>query len=287
MLRLQVIRLNQDRMNSICWLGKSQSYETILMELGFSKQKIKKIGLSKKERSRIIQEKAELKLPNDLFNQGIIFPCYLGQERPRVIEQREHFLAIHKPSYVHIHPLSYGEGDNLLSFLRESNYFSYLQNFSESSLWDGGLLFRLDYETSGLVILCNSKDEYLKSRESITLKEYLVVVEGHYDALEGDICHYLSTSGTVVKVDEKSGAESHLELQVLKTSPEKSLLKVTLKEGRRHQIRVQLSALGFPIWGDVLYGAKAQKEFGLHCHRYILVNGMEFRDDYFWGTSWT
>ena len=274
-------------MSSLCWLGKSQSFESILLELGFSKQKLKKSGLSKKERNRMIKEHGEFKLPADLFNHGIIYPTFKGVERPQILGEKGSYLAVHKPSFVHIHPLSYEESDNLLSYLREEGRTSFLQNFSETSVWDGGLLYRLDYETSGLVILSDLLGEYNLSRGGLALKEYYAVVEGRYEGPTGDVCHFLTTSGAKVRVDEDKGSESHLEVEVLKQSEEKSLLKIKLKEGRRHQIRVQLAALGFPIWGDELYGAKKRDQFGLHCYRYQLHNGVEFIDDYFWGTSWT
>jgi len=275
-------------MSKLCWMGETQSFESILIELGHSKQKIKKIGLSKKERARLIRHKSEVTLPNALHNIGIINPTYSAKELPIILEEKEAFLALHKPSGIHIHPLSYNESDNLLSFLREKGHYRYLQNFSSSSIWDGGLLFRLDFETSGLVLLTSSQDEYNNARNNqldIRLKEYLVVVEGCYKGPEGVVKHYLSTSGRKVVEDKTKGSESHIEIQILESNELQSLLRVKLKEGRRHQIRIQLSLIGFPIWGDHLYGAleNSQGLFGLHCYHYQLSNGLDFYDREFWG----
>ena len=275
-------------MSKLCWMGETQSFESILIELGHSKQKIKKIGLSKKERARLIRHKSEFTLPDGLYNMGIINPTYKAKEVPIILDERDSFLAIHKPTGVHIHPLSYNESDNLLSFLRENGHYEYIQNFSPTTLWDGGLLFRLDFETSGLVLLTNSQEEYNKARNNqldIRLKEYLVVVQGYYKGPEGVIQHCISTSGKKVVEDRTKGSESHIEIEILESNELQSLLKVKLKEGRRHQIRIQLSLLGFPIWGDQLYGATADSQglFGLHCYHYQLSNGVDFYDREFWG----
>jgi len=50
---------------------------------------------------------------------------------------------------------------------------------------------------------------------------------------------------------------AELDYEVVKTAPDKSILKINLKTGRPHQIRAQLAALGHPIVGDVKYGARA------------------------------
>jgi 23S rRNA pseudouridine1911/1915/1917 synthase len=283
MLQLQGTRLNQGNGKHLCWLGVSQSFESVLIELGFSKQRIKKSGLSKKERSRFIKNRDEITLPQELFNFGIINPQFIGNQIPNIIEKRGSIMAVHKPSHVHIHPFRYNENDNLLSFLRQQGHYSYIQKFSEDSPWDGGLLYRIDFETSGLVLLTNEREVYHSLQDIVLLKEYLVVVEGFFDLKDEVFIHYLSTSGAVVKENRDHGAECKIQVKVLKASEECSLLQVTLKEGRRHQIRVQLSLLGFPVWGDQLYGAKPAKKFGLHCYHYKLKNGLEFFDDQFWG----
>lgn len=274
-------------MSKLCWLGEQITFEDLLISLGFSKQKIKKIGLSKKERSKLIRNQSEFSIPSDLFNYGIINPTFLGNEKPVILYEKGDILVVHKPSQVHIHPLSYKEHDNLLSFLRETGYYKYLQRFSTDSSWDRGLLYRLDFETSGVVLLTSSDDLYERARTDksfITKKVYLAVIEGDYQGPQGVVSHYLSTSGKSIKEDEM-GAHCRIEVKILSKSSEQSLLEVTLQEGRRHQIRVQLSLLGYPVWGDSLYGAKKREDglFGLHCYRYQLEENIEFSDDNFWG----
>jgi 23S rRNA pseudouridine1911/1915/1917 synthase len=170
-----------------------------------------------------------------------------------------------------------------MSFLREKGYFNYLRPFGETT-YDRGLLYRLDYETSGLLILSDDESfigDLRKGSIKPTKKSYWAVVEGDYEG-EEHLVHTLSTSGKRI-ISSQQGREANLNVQKVayNSSEDMSVLKVELKEGLRHQIRAQLSFVGFPIVGDVLYGAKASlKGFGLHCRAYD-IDSVSFTDDQF------
>jgi 23S rRNA-/tRNA-specific pseudouridylate synthase len=150
--------------------------------------------------------------------------------------------------------------------------------------YDRGLLFRLDYETSGVMVLAKN-ERFLKSmRENFDTamkrKFYWAIVEGEFDK-EGRWTHYFKPTGhkgTKQKVSEFETADTHVgTLSVLKISSNqgKSLLLVNLKTGLRHQIRAQLSYLGFPILGDELYGGKQAERLFLHALRYEFTDTVE------------
>lgn len=278
-------------MKNLCWLGEERTFEEVLMILGHSKSRIKKSNLSKKERCRRIRYREEISIPQELHNWGIINPSFEwgeAKEAPFVIEERGDILAVHKPSHLHIHPLIYNEKNNLLSFLRKKGYSNYLLEETEledKSPWDGGLLYRIDYETSGLVLLSSNGhlyDQMRRHKDLIKEKVYLVVVEGRFSLKNGVYEHKLTTSGKKVKASDQ-GLLSHIDIEVLMVTDQASLLKVSLKEGRRHQIRVQLALLGYPIWGDTLYGASEKDSFGLHCFQYEFENGQVYTASHFWG----
>lgn len=67
------------------------------------------------------------------------------------------------------------------------------------------------------------------------------------------------------------------ELEVQKLSfnerTNRSLLQVSLKTGLRHQIRVQLAHLGYPLIGDELYGGESSSRLHLHAYRYQFQYG--------------
>lgn len=256
---------------SFCWLGKKQPLSDILLELGHTKQSLKKSEVAKKTLERLIEPRGEVGLPASLMNRGDIYPKYSPHHpRPVILEERGDILAVSKPSGIHCHPLHYGESDNLLSFIREEKYFDYL-GVNEQKM-DRGLLYRLDLETSGLVLLTKNPKLIKAARagELFKKKVYYALVEGDYDG-PNKLSHTLSTTGKKIKADPK-GREATLKIVSCEylLHHNMSLLEVELKEGLRHQIRVQLALAGFPIVGDALYGGILNELFGLHCLRYEL-----------------
>ncbi|MCQ4922435.1 RNA pseudouridine synthase [Tissierella carlieri] len=130
-----------------------------------------------------------------------------------------------------------------------------------------GLVHRLDRPVGGVMVYAkNEKTNSFLSKEVSArrlYKEYLVVVCGKPKNNEGELRDYLKKLRTInmSKVVDKgaNGAkEAILEYEVLESKDTEeygtlTLLKVILKTGRHHQIRVQLSNAGFPIWGDNKY----------------------------------
>ncbi len=271
-------------MSEISWVGEEVSIEEALAHLNLSKSQIKKCGLTKKQRLKRIKKHSILEIPKALFNRFEAYPVFGDSERrPVVIAKEDEFLAVSKPSYVHSHPLSYFEKDNIISFLKEESYFSFLSPFKEAT-FDRGLLYRLDYETSGLTLFTNSTDFLSKVRSKcITpeLKLYQAVVEGDYDG-EPFLTNRLTRAGKKVYADEQ-GTEAQVGVKKVAYNSELglSLLEVSLQEGLRHQIRAQLSIAGFPIMGDILYGARpSENGFGLHCYEYR-IKSKKFNDNSF------
>ncbi len=125
---------------------------------------------------------------------------------------------------------------------------------------------RLDKVVGGLLAIAASKDSARKLSALVSdgemSKEYLAVVEG---APEGGIMSdYLLKNSTIGKavVADKGGAGAKLaELEYLLIASvetekgTKSLVKITLKTGRFHQIRAQFSSRGYPLLGDKKYGS--------------------------------
>lgn len=130
-----------------------------------------------------------------------------------------------------------------------------------------GLVHRLDRPVGGVLVLAKTKEankilSKQLSEHSFT-KEYLTVVCGKPSAPQGELRDYLKKLVTinmskVVPEGTKNAKEAILDYSLLATEETKeygsiSLLKVSLKTGRHHQIRVQLSNAGLPIWGDNKY----------------------------------
>jgi 23S rRNA pseudouridine1911/1915/1917 synthase len=255
-----------------CSLNDAESVESILKEtFKLSGQKIKQSQLSKNYLKKKVFSRDCLRFPIELINYGEIYPLYHGA-KVIVLKETQEFLAIHKPPAVHTHPQRYEEVANLLSWL-SCNGFAHL-NLVNANQHDRGALWRLDFETSGVVVIAKNDETYKKVRSDfqhiVKKKYYWAVVSGVPKSQK--LINQLEKSGPKgerVKVSS-TGEEVSLSFETLLTQNSRSLVLIELHHGYRHQIRVQMSALGFPLLGDTFYGGESAERLYLHCWRYEL-----------------
>jgi 23S rRNA pseudouridine1911/1915/1917 synthase len=144
------------------------------------------------------------------------------------------------------------------------------------------ILTRLDRPVSGLVLFSRSSDftaHYLKEQAAGRVtKTYLALVEGVWDSKLTELSHYhyhdkkhKKARLTTDPMPGKSVSEVSLDCKLVKALDRYSLLEISLKKGRFHQIRAQLAEVGFPIKGDVKYGARrGNKDRSIHLHAYSI-----------------
>jgi 23S rRNA pseudouridine1911/1915/1917 synthase len=142
------------------------------------------------------------------------------------------------------------------------------------------IITRLDKQTSGLVLVALSPVIHAKvQRDGATgliKKEYLAIVDGIPSPPSGTIALPLARSPEdrrrVVVTD--SGQPCETRYEVLSTMETQSILRCELITGRTHQIRVHLSACGWPIAGDAVYGAPSVQfpRQALHAWRVSLTH---------------
>lgn len=256
------------------WLEGRESLKDALKEtFGSSGQLIKRYFTSR-ELSAPIKARKTVKLPLSFVNHLKINPTYKGPE-VRIISETQDVLILHKPPGIHCHPHSYDDQDTLLNFLTEVGKWGALSVNQES--YDRGLLYRLDYETSGVIVLAKSERYFRFMRENFDLtmkrKFYWAIVEGSFNK-DGRWTHFFKPTGLkgvkqkVLELEEIGAREGTLSVVKLSENAGTSLVLVNLKTGLRHQIRAQLSFLGFPILGDELYGGKKAERLFLHAFRY-------------------
>jgi 23S rRNA pseudouridine1911/1915/1917 synthase len=91
------------------------------------------------------------------------------------------------------------------------------------------------------------------------VKAYLVLVKGHLSpesgVIEAAIGRDPGNRKRMAVVTE--GREARTEYRVIKYIGNYTLLEVRLETGRTHQIRIHLSAIGYPVVGDAMYGVKS------------------------------
>ena len=242
--------------------------------LFLSRNQIKKAEVAKAFLNKQIDKGTTLTLPLNLINKKEISPFYTNNEMEIILED-ENLLALNKIPMVHSHPLKYDEHDNCLSFLRSIDRGDLLYINSDS--YDRGLLYRLDYETSGVLVYIKKQDilYYLRNNfhQVIKEKKYKALVSGKH-CLKGRFSHDLIPTGKKKHMMKATpGNQAVMEIMEYKyLEPfDLTLLEIRLVTGFRHQIRVQLSALGAPVLGDILYGGKEASRLYLHACCYKLA----------------
>ena len=137
------------------------------------------------------------------------------------------------------------------------------------------LIHRLDRDASGLLIFARTQDSYetLKRQffDHTITRQYDVVVHGTPAKPKGRLEHFLledPTGVVYVTPDEKLGKLAILDYEVVETSKPKHLarLRCALFTGRKHQIRVQLKAIGHPVCADAVYGKADEPPHRLALH---------------------
>jgi len=171
-----------------------------------------------------------------------------------IVYEDEWIVVLDKPPGVVVHPTYKNPTGTLLNAV--------LWRVRDRAGAQPGILTRLDKDTSGLVVVALAPAVHATMQKDAAAgrvsKEYLAVVRGVPEPPLGCIVLPLARDAADRRrvVVTPGGASCETRYEVLSTSDEGlSVLRCEPVTGRTHQIRVHLSASGWPIVGDPVYGA--------------------------------
>ena len=175
----------------------------------------------------------------------------------KIIYEDNHLLVVQKPRNVLVQEDSTNDID-LLTQLK-----AYIKDkYNKPGNVYLGLVHRLDRPVGGVMVFAKTSKAAGRLSDMVRAhsfqKTYLAVVEGKVPN-EGVFEDYLlkleKENKTIV---DKNGKFSKLEYTLIKYLDGLSLVKINLLTGRSHQIRVQFSSRGYPLWGDQKYNKNAK-----------------------------
>lgn len=240
----------------------------ILLKRGFSSTLIRKYKWSGK-----IFVNNQISIVNRIIKKGDVIQLCLDDENTSVKPEKmelnicyedDDILVISKENGVVVHPTAGHPNETLANGVA----WYYEKNKIKASIRP---VNRLDKDTSGLVVF--AKNPFMQNYlQCVCPMKKLYVAIAHGD-LEGqgriDLPIGRKPGSAIERMVRYDGYKAVTDFCVLRRSGKLSLVKLELKTGRTHQIRVHLSHIGHPIIGDTLYGSDTSyiKRQALHAYR--------------------
>ncbi len=199
-----------------------------------------------------------------------------------VVYEDKDVVVLNKQAGISVHP-SVNEPSGTLANALIAKYPE-LIGVGEDSIRPG-IVHRLDKDTSGLLVVAKNQRafEFLKKewQEGKVIKKYIALIWGRPKSENGLIESELARSPKefrkriVVKPGKNAlaGKLAITSYKVIKKYGDFSLVEVSPKTGRMHQIRVHMASIGHPVAGDKVYGGKRKSPEGLNrqfLHAYYL-----------------
>jgi 23S rRNA-/tRNA-specific pseudouridylate synthase len=227
--------------------------------------------MAKKEKAYkllAIQEGISNRAAKDLIDRGIVF---VGNKRVQIARGELDVKSKFKVQKIEKIKKIF-EDENIIAVDKPV----FLNSEEVSKKLGYSLLNRLDKETSGVLLLVKNEEFQKKAikeyKEQRVLKEYIAWVEGKVtDEIEIDKPILTIKKGKAYSKISKDGKEALSMVEPLMIEGNSSKVKVTIKTGRTHQVRVHLKSIAHPVIGDTQYGGKPYKRIMLHSSKTELL----------------
>ena len=173
-------------------------------------------------------------------------------------------LVVEKPFGMVVHPTRNHLENTMLNALKY--YFD--ENGIKSKV---RFVNRLDRDTSGILIVAKNAYAHSVLTKDTSMwemhKKYIAVVEGKLDESGTIRLPIIKSEDGISRMVDENGQECVTHYRTIKSNERASFVELELETGRTHQIRVHMSAIGHPIFGDELYGGNLDliERQALHC----------------------
>ncbi len=192
-----------------------------------------------------------------------------------IIYEDNHLLVVEKPCNIAVQADD-SKDEDLLTILKQ-----YLkEKYQKPNNVYLGLVHRLDRPVGGVMVFAKTSKAASRLSDQIRThtfkKTYLAVVCSASLPKQGHLENYLAKDSktNMVSEDNKNGKLAVLDYQVIAQKNELSLVKIALKTGRPHQIRVQFSLINAPLYADQRYNKHAAKnqQIALWAHEISFIH---------------
>lgn len=188
----------------------------------------------------------------------------------KILYEDEHLLVVDKPSGLPVLPDGWEQAAPYLVKMLEEKYGRIF------------IVHRLDKVTSGVIVFARDEETHralnIQFEQHAARKLYHALMEGNPTweekvvklPLRVNVGHKHRTV-----VDDRNGKVSETRFRVRKQYPVAAWVEASPLTGRTHQIRAHAAALGHPLLGDILYGAKESKTIArpaLHAYSLGLIH---------------
>ncbi len=209
--------------------------------------------------------------PGDKIAPGDIFEADINDlKKPAdeielpIIYEDDSVIVIDKPAGIISHARGrYWDEPSVASFIRSKVKFN---DVNERA----GIVHRLDRATSGVMICAKNTDslKYLQRQfgNRKVSKKYIALVSGKVEPSDAiiDLPIGRNPSKPQTMIVTENGKSAQTEYHSIAHSDSYTMLELSPKTGRTHQLRVHLNYINKPILGDILYGGEIAERLFLH-----------------------
>lgn len=174
-----------------------------------------------------------------------------------IIYEDNHLLVVEKPINIPVQADDSKDMD-FLTMLKD-----YIKNkYSKPGNVYLGLVHRLDRPVGGIMVFAKTSKAASRLSEQVRTrkfqKEYYAVINGKAKDNDHLVDNLIKDEKTNISRIGENGKEAILDYELVSYINNLSLVKIDLKTGRSHQIRVQFSSRDLPLYGDQKYGSNSK-----------------------------